>query len=1084
MFKGLISILTLLVLHVGIAQQYTTSFGQNRIQYKNFDWYFYSTNNFEVYYYPGGQEYALQAIDFLEEEFVNLTDKLGYAPYNKTRILIYNSIHDLQQSNVGIDGAVFTIGGRTDFVKLQVEVAYPGVANDFKRDLLYKLTSTLIQDMMYGGSLAEIFQNSYLLSLPDWFIAGAARYMSYGWTREMDDYLRDYMGRKKIKKLRNIDKESAAIIGQSIWNYIAVKYGESNIANILNLTRIIRKEENSIANTLGVSFKTFLNDWQNYYLLQREEVINNYTEPKKEDIIKKIGRSKELITSSVRLNNDADKVAYATLKNGVYQVFVKDLESGRVKQITQGGYRISGQDVDKTLPLLDWKDEFTLGVILFRRGFLYLNTFNVETGKKTQKPLNRFRQIESFSFNDNGRLAVISGDIDGQNDIFLVSMRRNALRRITRDVYDDLDPVFVPGTAAIIFSSNRVNDSVSVSSPPIESLNNNFNLFIYDLDTTTTQFYRLTNTLSEDRKPYVKNDREIYYLSDQRGISNLFKYSLIDSTFIQVTNFDRSIESYDLHFDPDKISYLVLNDGNHQLFVDEAPDLSSNKFTPETPRKRRENAIMVVNRVVRNQQEAIAKQETEEKPKEQRTDRDLLDTDNFQFEDEKDEAQEEPEDPSLIDTDNYVFEDEAEAPTAAYQPESFFSKYRNFERETERVGPMPYIPRFTFNNVITSFLWDPYRNFMVFTEVEINDLMENFKVKGGALTKTNLQQGDIFAEFHYLKYWMDFKIRIDRKTYLIENQFGGEEDIQHRYKMSRYKVTASVPLTHTFRLEASPFLTTTSFNNLDFRVVKGENPEGFAPNSQYTYIGGSGAMVFDNTIERGFNQFEGTRAILEYINHISTDDPNRNFSSIKFDFRHYQKLHREIVWANRVLYGRQMGPAAKLYMLGGMDNWLFAQNDAQGPNDPLLITNERDNSDLLFNEFATNLRGLDYNEANGSNALVFNSELRVPLFQYLSNGPIKSNFLRNFQLISFLDIGSVWTGKPPFGEGRPITQVFDTGTPFTAEIVKFQNPWLGGMGFGLRTVLLGYYIKVDAARPYLDGELGDYRFYFTLGLDF
>ncbi|MEQ9007116.1 MAG: hypothetical protein RLP12_04470, partial [Ekhidna sp.] len=193
--------------------------------------------------------------------------------------------------------------------------------------------------------------------------------------------------------------------------------------------------------------------------------------------------------------------------------------------------------------------------------------------------------------------------------------------------------------------------------------------------------------------------------------------------------------------------------------------------------------------------------------------------------------------------------------------------------------------------------------------------------------------------------------------------------------------------------------------------------------------------------------------------------------------------HREITWANRLLYGKQMGPARKDYMLGGMDNWLFASSDIQGEQDPLAITNNQDNSDILFNEFVTNLRGLDYNEAYGSDVLVFNSELRVPLFQYLTNGPIKSNFLRNFQLISFVDVGSVWTGPPPFKDGRPITRKFE-GNPFTGEIVKFQNPWLGGYGYGLRTVLLGYYIKFDAARPYLDGEIEDYRFYFTLGLDF
>ncbi|WP_436514964.1 translocation protein TolB [Ekhidna sp. To15] len=1069
MFKGLFKYIIPFFLVVGVAygQHYTTPFGQNRIQYKNFDWYYYSTNNFDIYYYPGGQEYALEAINFLEDEFVELTDRLGYAPYSKTKIFIYNSIHDLQQSNVGIDGAVYTIGGRTEFVKLQLEVAYPGQAHKFKEDLIYKLASTLINDMMYGGSLAEIFQNSYLLSLPDWFIDGAARYIAYGWSREMDDYLRDYMGGKKIKKLKRIDGESASIVGQSIWNYIAVRYGKGNIANILNLTRIIRKEENSIANTLGVGFKTFMADWQNYYLLQRLEVEENYTSAGDERLLLDIKNSKELITSSISFNNDADKVAYALLKNGKYQVFVKDLVTGQTNKITSGGYRISGQQIDDHLPLLNWQDNYTLGVVLFKRGFLYLNTYNLENKTKGQKPLNRFRQIESFSFNDNGRLAVISGDIDGQNDVFLIAMNRNALRRITRDVYDDLDPIFVPGTAAIVFSSNRVSDSVNVQDVPLETLDKNFNLFVYDLDTTTIRFHRLTNTYSEDRKPYAKNINEIYYLSDQKGISNLYRYNLFDSITTQITNFDRSILSYDLHFNPDRMTYSMLGEGEERVYLDSITNLTTSKFTTETPRKRRENAMLVVSRVLNNST----------KDKDLEPIKDEIDTDDFLFEDEKEEADStEADNPNWIDTDNYVFEDDSET---AFETESFFSKYQSFEQENERIGPIPYNPRFTFNNVITSFLWDPYRDFMMFMETEINDVLENYKIKGGALIKTDFKQGDLFAEVQYLKYWMDFKARIDRKTYLLEGQ---NDFFRHKYKLNRFKLTAALPITHTFRVEASPFFTQTSFTNLNYLSVTGQATDQ-AVNSRESYAGGSISAVFDNTVERSFNLYQGTRALIEYTSHFHSSNSNMNFSNLRIDIRHYQKVHKEITWANRLLYGKQMGPARKDYMLGGMDNWLFASSDVQGEQDPLAITNEKDNSDILFNEFVTNLRGLDYNEAYGSDVLVFNSELRVPLFLYLTNGPIKSNFLRNFQLTSFFDIGSVWTGSPPFKDGRPITREFE-GNPFSAEIVKFQNPWLGGFGFGLRTVLLGYYIKFDAAKPYLDGEVGNYRFYFTLGLDF
>ncbi|MBC6427447.1 MAG: translocation protein TolB [Ekhidna sp.] len=1074
MFKGFTKCIAfLLVTNLAFSQHYTTPFGQNRIQYKNFDWYFYSTNNFDIYYYPGGQEYALEAINFLEDEFMTLTDRLGYAPYSKTKIFIYNSIHDLQQSNVGIDGAVYTIGGRTEFVKLHLEVAYPGQAYHFRQELIYKLSNTLIEDMMYGGSLAEIFQNSYLLSLPDWFVGGAARYLAYGWSREMDDYLRDYMSQKKIKKLTRVDGEAAAIVGQSIWNYIAVKYGESNISNVLNLVRIIRKEENSITNTLGVSFRDFLNDWQNYYLLQKEEVEKNYVSADEKSVLEQIRGVKNLITTSVAFNKDADKVAYAVLKNGRYMVYVKDLETDQVRKMTSGGYRINGQDIDKHLPLLDWQDEYTLGVILFKRGFLYLNTFNLETGKKSQKPLSRFKQIESFSFNDNGRLAVISGDIDGQSDLFLTAMNRNALRRITKDTYDDLDPTFIPGTAAVLFSSNRVSDSVEVGNIALENLNNNFNIFVYNLDTTTYKLYRITNTLSENRKPYAKSTTEIYYLNDQRGISNLYRYSFRDSVYTQVTGFDRSILSYDLHFDPSRFTYLMLNEGEPKIYLDKEISLTESNFTPETPRKRRENALRVVSKVIRKE-ERKREQTIEEKDTEH--------PDEFVFEEEEESAGEkvkELEDPNWIDTDNYVFEDETDN---AYQPESFFSKYQSFEQENERIGPIPYHPRFSFNNAITSFLWDPYRNFMMLLETEINDVLNNYRLKAGVLTKFDLSQGDIYAEFQYLKYWLDFKLRIDRKTYFIDNP-SVDNNFLHKYKLNQIKVSASLPVVHTFRVEAAPLLTTTSFTNLNFLSVTGQGGEQ-AANSTANYVGSKVSLIFDNTIEKSFNLYQGTRALLEFTHHFHTTDASMNFGNIRFDFRHYQKVHKEITWATRILYGKQTGPAKKDYMLGGMDNWLFASNDNQGNDDPLNFTNEVDNSDMLFNEFITNLRGLDYNEASGSDALALNSELRIPLFQYLINKPIKSNFLRNFQIIGFADVGSVWTGRPPFVDGLPITRTFKGPGPFEAEIVKFQNPWLGGYGWGIRTVLFGYYMKFDLATPYIDGETRSKKFYFTLGLDF
>jgi len=85
------------------SQNTEQSFGHTRIQYKNFDWKTIRTENFEIFYYQGGTEIAQFAARYAESDFQRMTDLLGYTPYSKIKLFIYNSIEDLQQSNVEVN---------------------------------------------------------------------------------------------------------------------------------------------------------------------------------------------------------------------------------------------------------------------------------------------------------------------------------------------------------------------------------------------------------------------------------------------------------------------------------------------------------------------------------------------------------------------------------------------------------------------------------------------------------------------------------------------------------------------------------------------------------------------------------------------------------------------------------------------------------------------------------------------------------------------------------------------------------------------------------------------------------------------
>jgi outer membrane translocation and assembly module TamA len=165
-----------------------------------------------------------------------------------------------------------------------------------------------------------------------------------------------------------------------------------------------------------------------------------------------------------------------------------------------------------------------------------------------------------------------------------------------------------------------------------------------------------------------------------------------------------------------------------------------------------------------------------------------------------------------------------------------------------------------------------------------------------------------------------------------------------------------------------------------------------------------------------------------------------------------------------------------------MDNWVFKLDNSDDA--PWLPNVSQENNRLYFVEYVTSLRGFDYSSLSGSSTLLANLELRLPLVSYFYSGPVRSSFFSNLQLIAFFDIGSAWTGPSPFRAENTISLVNIGNDTFEAEIQTFKNPWMMGYGGGLRTVLLGYFMKLDVAWPIEDNSVGNTRIYLTLGHDF
>ena len=97
---------------------------------------------------------------------------------------------------------------------------------------------------------------------------------------------------------------------------------------------------------------------------------------------------------------------------------------------------------------------------------------------------------------------------------------------------------------------------------------------------------------------------------------------------------------------------------------------------------------------------------------------------------------------------------------------------------------------------------------------------------------------------------------------------------------------------------------------------------------------------------------------------------------------------------------------------------------------------------------------------------------------------MRSDFLNNFQLVGFGDIGSAWNGPNPFSEDNTYNVEIIEQAPVTVILKGNREPIVGGYGWGMRSRLFGYYVRADWSHGYADGEKQPRVFYLSLSLDF
>ncbi|MBK9762929.1 MAG: PD40 domain-containing protein [Flavobacteriales bacterium] len=1068
-------VLALALVVLANAQFYSGSrqeYGKNRVQYQEFLWQQFRFKDMEVLFYKEGVDIAKYTAQAATVHLKDLEKQFDFALDERLQFIVYNSLTDFRQSNIGIAGVdgQQNIGGLTRIVGTKIFVYYEGDHALLDRQIRSGIAHVIIDQMMYGGNWRDVLKSSTFMNLPDWYTEGIMSYFSQPWDADLNNRIRDGVLSGRYDKFNRLEGNDAKYAGHMVWKYVADVYGPGVMPNILYMTRVSRNPESGFLFVLGVSLKTLTKECIAYYKGKFAEEDRQRQEVTLAPL--PIRTKKWRTYSEFKQSPNGRYFAWVSNEKGQYKVWVQEAATGKRKRIFKREKKLD-RIVDRSFPVLAWHPgSQALSYALEKRGELYMRTYTVDDRKTSQKPILQLDKILSMDYSPDGRNMVFSAVRQGRTDLFYYFPIGNRQEQLTNDQFDDLDPQFVDDGERIIFSSDRDNDTLRTLTD-VGLVHGTKDIYLLDLVTRSPILTRLSDTPDENESQPAQYDSTHYtFLSDDGNILNryLVRYdstiSHIDTTVHyryfsvveRATDLQRSILEQDVNAQQGRYTQIVFNKGKYNFFAERTAGKAAGgdgTGEGEAPIMRdAENPTSLS-----NDMSPVVKV----KPQFPRAAGDTaIDVRNYVFLDEQTKAT----DPTRTSS-STVPPVTTSTPSDTVPSKPFtYPDQRNYNLNFAIDGVVTQVDN-SFGSQFYQVATGPDNlnpGLSALTRMGISDLFEDYKIVGGFRLALDLSNNDYLLAYEDLKRRLDKRISFQRQA--LQLQLGLDVIKVHTHNV-RYQI--SWPFSELASVRASIL-----YRN-DRYVVQSIDPVSLrSPNGNDNMVGGKLEYIYDSSMPRGLNLWTGWK-LKFFAEYYQQTKQQSDMQVVGLDLRHSLRIHRDMIWVTRLAGSSSFGNRKVAFFLGGVDNWLFAKVDNSIPIDV--------SQNYFYQSMAVPMRGFFYGARNGTSFAVLNTEVRLPLFRYLLNRPIRSDFLHNFQLIAFGDAGSAWTGSGPYADDNSFNRVVIPGNPLTITLVNNREPILASYGVGLRARLLGYFVRADWAWGIDDGVIQPRVFHFSLALD-
>lgn len=507
-------------------------FGRNKVQYEDFDFRILKTAHFDIYFYPKESLTAEDAALMVERWYTRLSRIFNHEIQRRQPLILYANHADFQQTNV-ISGLISQgTGGVTEGLKNRIVLPLTGIYADDNHVLGHELVHAFQYDVAraINRSIGSINQ------APLWAIEGMAEYLSLGREHPLTAmWLRDAVLYDDVPTIEQISSDPRYFpyrFGHSLWAYIAGRWGDEMVIRLFK--RLVKQDLNqAFKQALGDSTESLSKAWAAAVRATYRPKIRNRDKPK--DVGEQILATEGGINLAPVISPDGRYVVFLSRRDlFTIDLFLADAHTGKILKKLVSSNTDSHFDALRFLDSAgSWSpDGSQVAFVVFANGDNGIAILDVSSGNVVKKiKIEGIGAMSNLAWSPDGRQIAFSGSKGGQSDLYLYNLENGAVRQLTDDRHADLQPAWSPDGGKIAFVTDR-GDATDFSKFTFGAEK----IGLLTLASGTIQLVVLADEVKHINPQFSPEGRDLYFIADPGGFSDVYRYSFETKQVYQVTN--------------------------------------------------------------------------------------------------------------------------------------------------------------------------------------------------------------------------------------------------------------------------------------------------------------------------------------------------------------------------------------------------------------------------------------------------------------------------------------------------------------------------------------------------------------------